>query len=771
MEFRFVNNLFKKKKLFWIGIILLFAIGIVREIGRDNFEIYIHNNQLIYLEETDANSGLYIPEKQEFFDPTYGYPAQYTSEEMRLEKGNYEIAIRYVARSEDATAYIYSYSDRYGDISADYITLEKNATKVEFEIELHQNVSDFQIRINEHHKDDIEIQNIEIRSIKHIGKAICNFVVILALIWTAVLVGGNIYKKRYSYQQIQVLFGLSVIVSLASMTLAREGIVESIGFEDLSFHLWRIEGIAEGLLNGTFPVRVQPLHLNGYGYPNGIYYGDILLYFPAVLRRLGYTITESYKAYVLLINVASAYAAYWGFRKISNNYQVGLFASALLTLAPYRLVNVYDRAAVGEYTAMVFMPLVICGLWMISHSETYYTAKEGRMAVIIGCSGIIQSHILSVLIMCIGGMLILTIMILAEGRNRIKNIFKHLFSSMSWVVLLNLWYIVPFFDYMLTQHVKVNDLGINKIQKRGIELSDLGATILGDTMIPRSLGVAFLVIILCYISMILWAHYNTINLKYRNEMNGIMMVTAMLIFMTLKCFPYDFLCKNSTIINQLIGKIQFPWRWLGIIGLFLAVIMCLVLINLFEKNTKFYVSLSIGIAGIIIGQGIQIQSCIINATNDVKYYDTEGLYQDFLHQVYQGEYLLINTVQEDLKYDKKIYDYNNVLWETNREGTTFTLTIDNKHDQEAVVDLPVLCYKGYEARDVHNGKKLALDTGENNRLRIIVPGEYSGEVKVEFTGMWYWKIAEIISILSIIIIILIMVILKRYIRIINAKRV
>ena len=56
---------------------------------------------------------------------------------------------------------------------------------------------------------------------------------------------------------------------------------------DLGYHLRRIENIAMGLADGQFPVRIQSDWLLGNGYAVGVFYGDILPYFPAALRLLG----------------------------------------------------------------------------------------------------------------------------------------------------------------------------------------------------------------------------------------------------------------------------------------------------------------------------------------------------------------------------------------------------------------------------------------------------------------------------------------------------
>lgn len=62
----------------------------------------------------------------------------------------------------------------------------------------------------------------------------------------------------------------------------------TIGFgHDLNFHLYRIEGIKDGILSGQFPVRIHPTHNNGYGYITASVYPELFLYFPAVLRIFG----------------------------------------------------------------------------------------------------------------------------------------------------------------------------------------------------------------------------------------------------------------------------------------------------------------------------------------------------------------------------------------------------------------------------------------------------------------------------------------------------
>ena len=64
---------------------------------------------------------------------------------------------------------------------------------------------------------------------------------------------------------------------------------------DWRFHLSRIEGIAQALREGQFPVRVYSQAKDGYGYAPSLFYGELFLYFPAVLRLLGMSVQGAYR--------------------------------------------------------------------------------------------------------------------------------------------------------------------------------------------------------------------------------------------------------------------------------------------------------------------------------------------------------------------------------------------------------------------------------------------------------------------------------------------
>src|SRR5699024_410637 len=78
---------------------------------------------------------------------------------------------------------------------------------------------------------------------------------------------------------------------------------------DLNFHLYRIEAIKEALQAGQIPVRMPFSWNNGHGYAVSIFYGELLLYIPALLRIIGFSVQNAYKIFVLGINLLTCLMA------------------------------------------------------------------------------------------------------------------------------------------------------------------------------------------------------------------------------------------------------------------------------------------------------------------------------------------------------------------------------------------------------------------------------------------------------------------------------
>ena len=111
---------------------------------------------------------------------------------------------------------------------------------------------------------------------------------------------------------------------------------------DLSFQLSRISSLAESFKLGEIP-RVYLGYLNNYGYANGLFYGDLLLYIPALLVGLGMNVVLAYKLFLVLVTVATMATVYFCVQTLVNSRYASLVAVTLCTLSSYRVIDIFIR--------------------------------------------------------------------------------------------------------------------------------------------------------------------------------------------------------------------------------------------------------------------------------------------------------------------------------------------------------------------------------------------------------------------------------------------
>ena len=186
------------------------------------------------------------------------------------------------------------------------------------------------------------------------------FTVIFAILYA--LFGLYLFSDKAVSSQIYGYAAILGAVILASYLLFKPYLTAG---HDIRFHLYRIESIKDALLAGQFPVRLHPTFNYGYGYATATVYPELFLYIPAVLRILGVSIPTTYQFFLFLINLATAWIMYYSVRSVTKSNFAAVTASVAYTLFPYRLVCLYERAAVGEALGMCFIPLVIAGIYHV----------------------------------------------------------------------------------------------------------------------------------------------------------------------------------------------------------------------------------------------------------------------------------------------------------------------------------------------------------------------------------------------------------------------
>ena len=596
-----------------------------------------------------------------------------------------------------------------------------------------------------------------------------------------------IFLRKYRFKGGREVFGVIIIGGIASLGLLEEYILYG---HDLIFHLFRIEGLAEGLMAGSFPVRIQPGWFNGWGYPVSVMYGDQLLLFPAILRLIGVSVQNAYKCYIAAVNFGTAAAAYYAFLKISGNKKNALFGSCVYTLFPYRLSCIYLRAAVGEYSAMLFLPLAALGFYYAfekindctedkpvfedgegdSRSGRRSEAKEKPgiapeylIAPVIGFTGLIQTHV----IVCFLAAFAIILFSMINWKKMLdKRRLIYFAKILGITALINLWFLVPFFRYMQEEFVVNTKLGMEPVfQYFGASLAELLAVYWNGTVdttwstigplsqkFPKPVGTALLIALI--LAVLMYEKGRLGAQKKKIALNAGFFI--LFSFMATNLFPYREINRILPAFGSLFGKIQFPFRLLTLAGLFGSLLAVLVFTEAFRNYDKRMVTVLMAVTGLIaVMQGAQLIYSTLYRGDMLLVYDINAFESN---AVSTGEYLYegsFGAATEDIQTPRAMPEKSGVKIE-GFEKKYNTVTVICKTDSgEAGLLIPLYYYPGYAAEDLRTGERFAvIKSGENNQIGVLLPAEYEGSVRVYFKEPAVWRLAEAVSAVSAVIFLL-----------------
>lgn len=543
-------------------------------------------------------------------------------------------------------------------------------------------------------------------------------------------------EKRERAVVFCVLLGVTVMASYPLF-------VPSVGFgHDLNFHLYRIEGIKDGLQAGQFPVRLHPTHNHGYGYISSSVYPELFLYFPALLRLMGASPVMAYNTFLAGINALTAWIMYACAKGITRSRYAGLLASVLYTLSTWRIMNLYYRAAIGEALAMVFFPVLLYGLYLLlagDHRKWWVLA--------LGCSGIFQSHIISTIFAA------LTILAAAAVYHRTflqRQRFLGFVRAGALTVLLNLWYLVPFLTYYLGTDLTIKHTPENTeffqnavfpAEFFNVFNTSFGYSQLLDYGIREnmslSLGVGGTVALaVCVIFFLLGGKEKSGRIRFYGFLTGTGLV---LLFMASTLFPWQLL-QRVGLINAFCGTVRMPWRFLSLVSPMLCIAAAGILARRGRqerKATACALLVLCSLAFIRWGTAYTTElTPVLKVGRAVDTYASAG---------FDDEYYPWGTDPQQLTPGRYVTWGSAGLTGCQKQGTRISLQLENVCAGDWV-EVPLLYYAGYEAKD-GLGRKLETVEGDNHVVRICLQAE-SSWVELRYRGFWYFRVAEGITLLT-----------------------
>ena len=502
---------------------------------------------------------------------------------------------------------------------------------------------------------------------------------------------------------------------------------------DLSFHLIRIEAVKDGLLDGQFPVRIGPNSQNRLGYATSIMYPELFLYVPAVFRLCGVSLMGSYQAFVFLINLATLLVAYHAVKKLTGSETIGLITALVYGLNILRMIMLYSCASLGELLALIFLPCVMLGMYEALH--------QGKLSkwLVAGMTGLIQTHVVSLEIAAIA-CVVYTVACAVLRKTSLRALLR-LAEAAGITVLLNLWFLAPFLRFlredfnMFHSSVSMAEYAAYPVQLFASFVDPFGkAELLGTTAeMPVSVGLPPLIGILLYIFA---GRRNDRTLRGVGRVSLGFGLGALIISSTL--FPWAAV-QTLPVLGDLLSKVQYPWRYLGIAALFLSLVFGVGAYAFCPNRRKLLIS-----------------ACVILTVFNV---------MPFLDQYVQSNKLVyvmrektnISVLNTFISNDYSYTDADNrvlidipaaVAASGDTEISGFSkrgthISFDYSADTGQTVTLPLCFYPGYAAT-LDGEQALAPIDGENHLLALSLPaGE--GTVAVWYDGFWYFNAANFVS--------------------------
>lgn len=666
---------------------------------------------------------------------------------ITLTAGEYDLRISYTSASGQAMCEVYSSAVVNEDNSTGAVLANAVMPAGDNTCVIHYN-ADTKLR-NVEFKIYADGGRLQIHSVEN--KRTRNFTdafVILILIWlfeAAALVLWRYYKhsgaKRLTLVWNFIL--LTVLALVATLPVLNDFQAVS---HDYLFHYARINGIVEWLRapSLTHPVmRMSAADHNGYGYITPVMYPQLFLYIPAFLRIAGCSMLNAYKILIFLTNCATAYIAYFSYARIFRSRQIGMLSAVLYVMGIYRLADIYTRGALGEFIAMAFLPLLFYGMYEILCGD----CRKWTYAF-LGFSGLIQSHIITVLIaaVCCALAVLLSLRLLLANRKRIRAL---LYAALS-TILCNLWFLVPFAQYgFLDLNAKEPE---TRLHFTGIYLSQMFATFVknggpmyetGTTAgeMPLTVGTITL------IGSLFFIHYALTTGKFSKDpcRKGICCLAAgaVALFASSVYFPWQL------ILSTKLGShftIQFLCRLLTIACLFLYPVTAIGLRHMaFSIAAHRNTACILALAGIITYTSFySIDSCL----------DQEGIDKIYCEVMEKSDrmYLLRSARPDAVTYSGTIScseDLTMQVQNYRRENAALwaDLTLSGC-SENSYIDFPLFYYPDYHALD-QNGAELSVAPSPDGLIRLT-PSDSLTSIRVYYKEPLLWNLCTVISLLSLI---------------------
>ena len=563
----------------------------------------------------------------------------------------------------------------------------------------------------------------------------------------------NIRKDKVIHYIIIIAASLIAAIPLINLRIY--------GTDDGYVHMLRIFGMEQILKEQNFPPFIYSKFANGFGYAINLFYSPIVTYGPLFFRIFGLHYYTCLKLFAYSTILISCFTMYNFLYDVSKKREIAILGAVIYAFIPYRLETIFNRFAIGEFTAYIFFPMLFHGLFNLLKGDGkkhYYIA--------IAAIGLILTHTISTEYSAIFALLYI-VFNFKQLKN--KGVIRKIAINVIFILAITAFFTVPLMEHkILGNYVIFNSTSMKSlpsdVQNSTIKISQLFKDIGEVNGVSFKIGIPLIILTLLGI-----VSYKKVDKNIRSEYITFTVIAMISLAMVTKLFPWIIMPKTLT-------TLQFAWRMQAFFEFALSIICA---INLYyfidiickkssknSKDTKVHTKTE-NLYNMLLLFAIIV---IITSMMKIDYnysYEKEKFLTDEEYETKINEKNSIWSINREYlpekvdvkKLGKSYLDYrenrvyvldgNATIINEKKEDLQLEFDIEN-YKANTILELPYIYYLGYTVTTEQN-EKIQVFESDNGMLAIKLDENIeSAHITVKYTGTIIEKVSYLISAISII---------------------